>query len=139
MSALGNQIGGNHYKDRGIQPIEYIIKNKIGFCEGNVIKYITRWRYKNGVQDLIKAKHYLEFILEFNTKRGVNLANYSPTIPPRDYASKNNLTNIEAYIIRAMTVWDQFQWIGGLLIERSIKMVNKLIEKENERLHTVPD
>lgn len=64
MSAKDYQIGGSHYKDKGIQPIEYIMSNGLGFCEGNVIKYVSRWRDKNGLDDLLKAKHYLEFLIE---------------------------------------------------------------------------
>ena len=64
MSAKDYQIGGSHYKNKGIQPIEYIMSNGLGFCEGNVIKYISRWRDKNGLDDLLKAKHYLEFLIE---------------------------------------------------------------------------
>lgn len=64
MSALDKQIGGTHYKKQGIQPIEYILQNKLGFCEGNIIKYVTRYKQKNGLQDLEKAKHYLEFLIE---------------------------------------------------------------------------
>ena len=64
MSAKDYQIGGSHYKNKGIQPIEYIMSNGLGFCEGNVIKYVSRWRDKNGLDDLLKAKHYLEFLIE---------------------------------------------------------------------------
>lgn len=64
MSANDYQIGGSHYKNKGIQPIEYIMGNRLGFCEGNVIKYVSRWRDKNGLDDLLKAKHYLEFLIE---------------------------------------------------------------------------
>lgn len=64
MSAKDYQIGGSHYKDKGIQPIEYILANSLDFCEGNVIKYVSRWRQKNGLDDLLKAKHYLEFLIE---------------------------------------------------------------------------
>jgi hypothetical protein len=64
VSAKDYQIGGSHYKNKGIQPIEYIMSNGLGFCEGNVIKYVSRWRDKNGLDDLLKAKHYLEFLIE---------------------------------------------------------------------------
>jgi hypothetical protein len=64
VSAKDYQIGGSHYKEKGIQPIEYIMANKLSFCEGNVIKYVSRWRDKNGLDDLLKAKHYLEFLIE---------------------------------------------------------------------------
>lgn len=64
MSALDQQPGGDHYKGRTIQPIQYIHANGLDFCEGNVIKYVTRWRAKNGLQDLLKAKHYIELLIE---------------------------------------------------------------------------
>ena len=65
-SALNMQVGGSHYRDKGIQPIIYIHANNLGFCEGNVVKYVTRWRDKNGVADLKKAIHYLELLIELN-------------------------------------------------------------------------
>jgi hypothetical protein len=65
-SALNKQVGGSHYRDKGIQPIIYIHANELGFCEGNVVKYVTRWRDKNGVADLKKAIHYLELLIELN-------------------------------------------------------------------------
>jgi len=64
MSALDTQIGGTHYKNFSIEPIEFIHKNGIGFCEGNAIKYLVRWREKGGKQDLLKAKHYIDLLLE---------------------------------------------------------------------------
>jgi hypothetical protein len=64
MSALDTQIGGTHYKKFVIEPIEFIHKNGIGFCEGNAIKYLVRWREKGGKQDLLKAKHYIDLLLE---------------------------------------------------------------------------
>lgn len=62
-SALDVQEGGSHYK-LPIQPIQYIHANGIPFLEGNVIKYVTRWRTKNGLQDLKKAKHYIDLLIE---------------------------------------------------------------------------
>ena len=52
------QEGGGHYKNRGIQPLEYTMKNKLSFCEGNVVKYISRYKSKNGIEDLAKVIHY---------------------------------------------------------------------------------
>lgn len=68
-SALQTQVGGGHYKDLAIQPVEYNHKNNIGFIEGNVIKYVTRWRSKNGVQDLEKARHFLDLLIEMETTK----------------------------------------------------------------------
>jgi hypothetical protein len=64
MSALDKQEGGSHYKDYKIQPIEFIMANNIPYPEGNVIKYICRHGSKNGLQDLRKAIHYIELIIE---------------------------------------------------------------------------
>lgn len=63
-SALDHQAGGHHYKTLQIQPVEYIHANQIGYFEGNVIKYVTRHRNKNGKQDLEKAIHYLQLLIE---------------------------------------------------------------------------
>lgn len=70
-SALGHQEGGDHYKALKIQPIEYIHANGIPFAEGSVIKYVTRWRAKNGVADLKKARHFLDLLIELEEKARV--------------------------------------------------------------------
>ena len=69
MSALDKQVGGSHYKDQPIQPVEYIHANEIGYFEGNVIKYVTRWRSKNGLADLEKAKHYIELLIDLEKEK----------------------------------------------------------------------
>ena len=56
------KIGGDHYSMR-IEPIQFILENGIDYCEGNVIKYVSRWRNKGGLQDLEKAKHYIDFLI----------------------------------------------------------------------------
>lgn len=67
-SALGTQEGGTHYRNMAIQPIEFIHANGIGFAEGCVIKYATRWHNKNGVEDLKKARHFLDLLIELESK-----------------------------------------------------------------------
>ena len=62
--ATDNQVGGDHYKDCVIQPVEYIIKNKLDFLEGNVVKYITRHKTKGQEEDIRKVIHYCELILQ---------------------------------------------------------------------------
>ena len=64
MSANDNQVAGDHYKGREIQPWDYIVSNKLGYLEGNVIKYITRYPSKGGLADVYKAKHYIEKLIE---------------------------------------------------------------------------
>lgn len=69
-SALNVQVGGSHYKDMAIQPVEFIHANGIGYLEGNVIKYVSRWRKKNGIADLEKARHYIDLLIELECKHG---------------------------------------------------------------------
>lgn len=68
-SAFDRQVGGNHYKDMPIQPIEFIVKNGIPFLEGNVIKYVVRWNTKGGLQDLKKARHYIDLLIELEEEK----------------------------------------------------------------------
>ena len=64
MSANDEQVGGRHYIEKTIQPWDYIIANKMGYLEGNIIKYVSRYKDKNGLEDLIKAAHYLDKLIE---------------------------------------------------------------------------
>lgn len=76
-SAFARQEGGGHYKGMKIQPVEYIHRNGIGFIEGNVIKYVSRWRSKGGIEDLRKARHFIDLLIEMEGAR---------TAPPTDPA-----------------------------------------------------
>lgn len=62
------QVGGGHYKKLVIQPWDYIIANDLDWCEGNIVKLVTRWRDKGGLQDLEKVKHFVDKLIE-NTKK----------------------------------------------------------------------
>lgn len=70
MSANDHQEGGSHYRGRAIQPWDYIVANNLGFLEGSIIKYVTRYQDKNGVEDLKKARHFLDKLIE--VKSGQN-------------------------------------------------------------------
>jgi len=69
FKAIANtqQVGGSHYKDKAIQPWDYIASNSLGYLEGNVVKYVSRWREKGGLEDLKKAQHYLTKLIEVNS------------------------------------------------------------------------
>lgn len=67
-SALDVQVGGGHYKDLKIQPVEFIHANNIPFIEGCVIKYVSRWRSKGGVADLQKARHFIDMLIELEER-----------------------------------------------------------------------
>lgn len=69
QTAKDKQEGGSHYKDMAIQPVEFIQYNKIPFIEGSVIKYVCRHRRKNGAEDIKKAIHFLELLLELEYKK----------------------------------------------------------------------
>lgn len=63
------QVGGSHYKSMKIQPVEFILANGLGFCEGNIIKYTCRYKQKGGVEDLKKVVHYAQLLIkELETK-----------------------------------------------------------------------
>jgi len=68
FQALANaqQVGGSHYKSKAIQPWDYIASNQLGYLEGNVVKYVSRWKDKGGLEDLKKAQHYLTKLIEVN-------------------------------------------------------------------------
>ena len=80
-SALNVQVDGSHYKNLAIQPVEYIHANGLGFCEGSVVKYVTRWRAKNGIADLKKARHFIDLLIELESR------NAALTFPPLEQGS----------------------------------------------------
>jgi hypothetical protein len=63
-TANETQIGGDHYKAKSIQPWDFIAANQLGYFEGNIVKYVSRWRDKGGINDLKKARHYLDKLIE---------------------------------------------------------------------------
>lgn len=68
LSANAIQIGGSHYKNDEIQIWDFIIVNGIPYMEGNIIKYVARWRAKGGIEDLKKARHYMDKLIEVETE-----------------------------------------------------------------------
>ena len=88
MTANDEQIGGRHYIEKTIQPWDYIIANKMGYLEGNIIKYVSRYKDKNGLEDLIKAAHYLDKLIEVtrNEQQRVSEVTVSATSPSREKA-----------------------------------------------------
>lgn len=69
LTPLDVQVGGDHYKKLPIQPIEYAMANKLDACQFNIVRYVTRFRDKNGIQDLEKARHTLDILIELEKKR----------------------------------------------------------------------
>ena len=71
MSELDKQVGGSHYKDFAIQPLEFITKNKLSYIQGNIIKYVVRFEQKNGIEDLDKAIHYINILKEVSREKKI--------------------------------------------------------------------
>ncbi|MNK29168.1 hypothetical protein D3C87_475580 [compost metagenome] len=69
ISALAKQVGGDHYKGMPIQPFEYSMANGLDPCQHTAIKYVTRFRQKGGIQDLRKAIHTIELLIEFEQRK----------------------------------------------------------------------
>ena len=86
MSALDIQVGGDHYKTMKIQPMEFSMLNELDACQHTIIKYVTRFRMKNGVQDLEKAKHVIDLLIEFESKKAV--VNVVPVVAPLNKQKK---------------------------------------------------
>ena len=70
IKAKDKQVAGTHYQKSAMQPWDIISEWELDFWEGNVLKYLLRWKYKDGVQDLKKALHYLEYLIEREEQNG---------------------------------------------------------------------
>lgn len=68
IAASKKQVGGSHYKDLKIQPFEYALANNLNYAQANVVKYVTRYKQKGGIQDLQKAIHNIELLIEWESK-----------------------------------------------------------------------
>jgi len=97
MSALDTQVGGYHYTKRAIQPFEYSMKNGLDPLQHTIIKYVTRFRDKDGVADLEKAKHCIDMLIEFET----------PTLDPYAHADGSR----ECRPVDTLDDW--IKWDGG--------------------------
>lgn len=69
-NALDTQVGGDHYRKLAIQPMEYSMRNHLDACQHSVIKYITRFRDKGGIEDLRKAKHVIDLLIQIELDNG---------------------------------------------------------------------
>ena len=69
VNANDHQVGGDHYTKLAIQPMQYSMANKLDACQHTVIKYVTRFRDKGGIEDLEKAKHVIDLLIEFERSK----------------------------------------------------------------------
>lgn len=78
---LDIQIGGQHYKNCKIQPVEYMHANGLGYCEGAIIKYVSRYKQKGGIEDLKKAKHFIDLLIKLEYPESAS----QPDLLKREY------------------------------------------------------
>ncbi len=138
------QIGGSHYKDMAMQPSEFINKNKLQFAEGNAIKYICRHAHKGEVEDLEKAKHYIDMIIERDygdhalpLPHGFTLhknPNMTPMTEEEEYRNAG-ITKEEAETsskewIKGYKEWKKLKDKGVISDKVKLKELKKIIEKE---------
>lgn len=97
MKAIESQVGGSHYKDMAFQPIELIAALRCSFIQGCIVKYISRYKNKNGAQDIKKCIHYAQLAIELDDKRRCNDKALSMNI--NKYILKNKLTTLQRRII----------------------------------------
>lgn len=119
MKAIDTQIGGSHYKDMAMQPIELITALRCSFIQGCIIKYISRYKAKNGAQDIKKCIHYAQLAIQLGDKRRCNDKVLSMSI--NKFIIKNNLTILQRRII-TQTAYNNY--------EQVIQYCNKLLQKE---------
>lgn len=102
-NALSEQIGGDHYKAQAIQPVQFAMQNWWDFCAASILKYLSRHRKKNGLQDLQKARHFVEL------RAQQLLTNDNPevraVITMDDYLEKNNITGNDRLALIELDAW----------------------------------
>lgn len=120
--ALSQQIGGSHYKDLAIQPIVLIVKGGFSFIQGNIIKYVSRYNHKNGIEDLKKAAHYAKMAKELDEKPG--RIKYPELID--EYCKANNFKGYVSWTLNqaAARKWDRVIEGCGILI-KELEEANK--------------
>jgi len=127
------QVGGTHYAVMAVQPITYILANKLDYCQGNIVKYVTRHKGKNGREDLEKAEQYVTFLIDYykvhRFERCVRWVAAHPWIMrlrlhtlPSEYTKANDMAGLWAELISAATEW---RTMGDLYLLRSALAIYK--------------
>lgn len=98
MKATDVQVGGNHYKQFKIQPIEFCMKNGLNACQTNIVKYICRYKDKNGKEDLLKALHYVGLLEQF-IKDGIKCRHTQGEILVQEFCNQNQLTDSQYNVL----------------------------------------
>ena len=124
MSANTKQVAGGHYKTNGIQHWDLIDDNDVGYLAGNATKYLTRFRRKNGLQDLEKSLHYIEKMIEKYSNFGGRSGHEVSDLEIETFFSDNDIAGIEREPIRLILNWRTVAdlrvaktWVGSLVAE----------------------
>lgn len=133
MDPLQVQIGGDHYKGSRIQHVEFVFANKIPYCEACALKYLTRHRKKNGRQDLEKARHYLQILLELDEGRPRERLFISrDKITAYDYCVANEMFDEkERQVVFLLNgyQWEESQAAARETLETAIRLLTQLLEE----------
>lgn len=147
MSALDIQVGGSHYKNKAIQPVEFCHANNLGGIESSIVRYACRWEEKNGVEDLKKIPHYLDLLRELDPhatsgscdEDGLAVARLRgqwpavpQVIPWQHFVVVNKMPPLEARIIANISTWREYPLSSLQMVERA---ANQLIRETTNAIH----
>lgn len=123
--ALSDQVGGDHYKRLKIQPVKFCEQHGLSFCQGNVVKYVTRHRFKNGGQDLEKARHYVRILLDLWFQEGLTII--SPLSGPShaqivEFCTANELDPPERLVLLLVCEFEH-----SVELEAALAILDKMI------------
>lgn len=119
---LAVQVGGQHYKRKGIQPVEFLERNHFPFSAACAIKYVFRWKLKGGAEDLKKAHHFLEFAEVYHTEHPSK--DHAWMISPATFVHSNGIEKPERDIIFA--ICDSFTH-GKKAYQKARKLITELL------------
>lgn len=117
-TALETQVGGSHYKDMVMQPVEFAVKAKLKFIQGCIVKYVSRYKSKNGKQDIDKAIHFSNLAIQLNDKDDNLISNLGLAYT---YCKANKFSQIQTNIV-VNTIKEDYYSV--------IRFCNKLIKQE---------
>lgn len=104
-TSLDRQEGGAHYKNFAVQPIEYALAAGIDFAMGSILKYVCRWRYKNGAEDLRKAIHFVELRRDLAHRTLLPAKAAMPLMSINDFISRNRIYGDDAFVLGLLDLW----------------------------------
>lgn len=117
MKARDHQVSGNHYLQMAIQPFELTLANDLGGVEHTIIKYVSRWPDKGGIDDVRKARHTLDFLIE-DAEELIALRTPRRWITARvtahQYCTANQLPKLESEVVRHICFWSHNQEVREL-------------------------